>query len=90
MVAHDICVAAHHMLTIKTARTIDMDRPREMSRVNKNTSSRAILTWVSRVNIIMQSNMKKEGKLMKRENTYHRSKGRHESSIVELLVVQLI
>lgn len=87
MVAYDICVAAHHTLTIKTAKTIDIDRPGEMRRVNRSTSNRAILTWVSPVNIIMWSNTKEEGKWMKRENTYRRSKGRHESGIVELLIV---
>ena len=44
MVAYDICVAAHHTLMIKTARTIDIDRSGEMRRVNKSTSNRAILT----------------------------------------------
>lgn len=43
MVARDICVAAHRRLIRETVRTIDINRPRKIRRVDRSTRSRASL-----------------------------------------------
>ena len=53
-IAHDIRVMSHRTLSSKGIRTIGVDRPRQVGKVNRATCGRVnrILTWLAHLNII--------------------------------------
>ena len=83
-IAHDIRITGHDMLSSKAIRSISINRPKEIWRVNGLTNNRLLLLQFS--SIKSHDKQGKEEK-KKRLNIYLSSKGRHEESDVELLIV---
>ena len=97
-IAHDIYVARHRTLPNKAIKAISIDYPRKMRRVNRNARSSGIL--VQRISVKYHNVQKcKNAKMQKKKNVvmekmgrkeqYLYSKGGHEVSAVELIIVQL-
>ena len=87
MIAHDIGITRHGTLPSKAIRTISTDRPREMWRVNELTSNRFLLLQFSTLGVMINK-VKEMKRRRRRLSIYPNNEGRHETSDVELLIVQ--
>ena len=87
MIAHDIGITRHGTLSSKAIRTISTDRPREMWRVNELTGNRFLLLQFSTLGVMINK-VKEMKRRRRRLSIYPNNEGRHETSDVELLIVQ--
>ena len=80
------------MLPGKIIGVISIDHSRQMMSVDRNIGSRGNLVQVFCLNVTIFENAEEESKNEKRweEGAYLDSKGGHEASIVELIIVQLL
>ena len=81
--SHDIRITRHNALSSKAIKVIGKDHPRKVWKANKLTGSRLLLLQFSTI----RSHDKHKEEKKKRVSTYLSSKGRHETSDVELLIV---
>ena len=82
-ISYDVRITRHDTLSSKTIRTISINYPREMWRVNGLTGSRSPLLQFPILKVMTNKEKKK-----KRLSIYLNSKRRHEASDVELLIDQ--
>ena len=86
-IAHDIRVSGHDMLPSKAIWTIDIDRTRDMWRIDGLTGNRSPLLQFPTLEVMTQKKGEREKK-NKSLSIYLKGEERQEASDVELLIVQ--